>query len=73
MAEEWVAIGKAQELAKRELRQVVAGKTPIAVVFREGRFSALSGTCNHVGGPLGEGTIDGLCDVFGAAPRGELG
>jgi nitrite reductase/ring-hydroxylating ferredoxin subunit/multimeric flavodoxin WrbA len=57
--EQWVAIGAADELAKRELQQVVAGSTPLALVYREKQFSALSGVCNHVGGPLGEGTIDG--------------
>ena len=36
-----------------------AGSTPIALVFRDGAFTAISGVCNHVGGPLGEGTLDG--------------
>jgi nitrite reductase/ring-hydroxylating ferredoxin subunit/multimeric flavodoxin WrbA len=55
----WVDLGEAAELAKRPLQQVSAGKTPIALVCRDGEFTALSGTCNHVGGPLGEGTLEG--------------
>jgi nitrite reductase/ring-hydroxylating ferredoxin subunit/multimeric flavodoxin WrbA len=59
MAEDWVAVGRVDELVKRELQQVTARNVAIALVWREGKFSALSGVCNHVGGPLGEGTIDG--------------
>jgi nitrite reductase/ring-hydroxylating ferredoxin subunit/multimeric flavodoxin WrbA len=57
--ENWVAVGSATELARRELQQVTAGRTPIALCYRDGQFTALSGVCNHVGGPLGEGIIDG--------------
>ncbi len=59
MAEEkWVAAGKVAELSQRELQQITVGRTKIALCFRDGQFSALSGVCNHVGGPLGEGTVD---------------
>lgn len=57
--DEWIALGPADELGRRELQQLHAGKTPIALCHRDGQFSALSGVCNHVGGPLGEGKIDG--------------
>ncbi len=36
-----------------------AGSTLIALVCRDGVFSAISGACNHVGGPLGEGRLEG--------------
>jgi len=55
----WVDVGAADELARKPLQQVVAGGKRIALVCKDGRFSALSGVCNHVGGPLGEGTLDG--------------
>jgi nitrite reductase/ring-hydroxylating ferredoxin subunit/multimeric flavodoxin WrbA len=57
--EDWVALGSVDELSKRELQQLSARRTPIALCYRDGQFSALSGVCNHVGGPLGEGVIDG--------------
>jgi nitrite reductase/ring-hydroxylating ferredoxin subunit/multimeric flavodoxin WrbA len=57
--EDWVPLGAADELRKRELQQLKAKRTPIALCYRDGRFSALSGVCNHVGGPLGDGVIDG--------------
>ncbi len=36
-----------------------AGATALALTFKDGRFSAISGICNHAGGPLGEGRLDG--------------
>lgn len=59
MTENWIAVGSADELARRELQQIVAGETPIALCHRHGTFTALSGVCNHVGGPLGEGRLVG--------------
>src|SRR5262249_56034992 len=31
----------------------------IAISFKDGQFGAVSNVCNHVGGPLGEGRLDG--------------
>jgi nitrite reductase/ring-hydroxylating ferredoxin subunit/multimeric flavodoxin WrbA len=60
MAEEkWVDVGSAEELAGNTITPVHAGATPIALVHRDGGFTAISGVCNHVGGPLGEGRLDG--------------
>jgi nitrite reductase/ring-hydroxylating ferredoxin subunit/multimeric flavodoxin WrbA len=56
---QWIDLGDAVELQRRPLQQVFAGRTPIALVCRDGEITALSGTCNHVGGPLGEGTLEG--------------
>ncbi len=36
-----------------------AGKRPLAVTFVDGRHGVISGVCNHVGGPLGEGRCKG--------------
>ena len=55
----WVDVGGADELAKVSLTRVAAGGRPLAVSFRDGQFGAVSNTCNHVGGPLGEGRLDG--------------
>ena len=57
--ENWADLGAVEELRKRELQQLSVGRTSIALTFRNGEFSAISGACNHVGGPLGEGTLDG--------------
>src|SRR5688572_6479417 len=57
--ERWEEIGAAEELAKTPLQQLTIGKTKIALVHRDGQFHAISGVCNHVGGPLGDGRLEG--------------
>lgn len=59
MAENWQDIGAVEDLSKRALQTVTVGKTRLAVIFKNGEFSAVSGVCNHAGGPLGEGRIEG--------------
>jgi len=55
----WHDLGETAELARHPLRQIAIGRTKIALSCRDGRFGAVSGACNHVGGPLGEGHLDG--------------
>ncbi len=55
----WHDLGPAEAFQGKELQQVMAGRTALALTFKDGAFSALSGICNHAGGPLGEGRLDG--------------
>ena len=55
----WHDLGTVQELKRTTLRQVAVDKTRIALSCKNGVFGAVSGNCNHVGGPLGEGTLAG--------------
>ena len=55
----WHDLGSVEELAKHRLRQITIGRAKIALSYKDGRFGAISGACNHVGGPLGEGSLDG--------------
>jgi multimeric flavodoxin WrbA/nitrite reductase/ring-hydroxylating ferredoxin subunit len=57
--EGFVDVGSAEELARPELCEVRLGRTRVALSFRDGAFAAVSGVCNHAGGPLGEGRLDG--------------
>jgi nitrite reductase/ring-hydroxylating ferredoxin subunit/multimeric flavodoxin WrbA len=56
---EWIDVGAADELAALPMRELKVGASTIALSFRDGRFGAVSNRCNHVGGPLGQGTLDG--------------
>ncbi|MFO0838960.1 MAG: NAD(P)H-dependent oxidoreductase [Phycisphaerae bacterium] len=56
---DWHDVGAADELAKTALRSIEIGKTRIALIYHGGEFTAVSGVCNHVGGPLGDGRLDG--------------
>ena len=55
----WVDVGASEQLSQRPLQPILAGKKKLALVYKDGQFSAVSGACNHVGGPLGEGRLDG--------------
>ena len=57
--ENWVDIGSADELAATPLRRVSAANRELAVSCIDGKFGVVSNTCNHVGGPLGTGHLDG--------------
>jgi nitrite reductase/ring-hydroxylating ferredoxin subunit/multimeric flavodoxin WrbA len=52
-------VGVVEELKHKPLQEIMCGKTAIALSYRDGAFAAISGVCNHVGGPLGEGRLDG--------------
>ncbi|MFN0137867.1 MAG: Rieske 2Fe-2S domain-containing protein [Phycisphaerae bacterium] len=58
-AENWQDVGSAAELGSRAITQLTVGRTKIALSCVNGEFAAISGVCNHVGGPLGEGRLDG--------------
>ncbi len=57
--ENWLDVGSVEELSKTPLRHVTAGGRELAVSFKDGRFGVVSNACNHVGGPLGDGRLDG--------------
>ena len=60
MAEpQWHDLGPVADLQTKQLQQIAVGRTRIALTWQSGQFGAISGACNHVGGPLGEGTLDG--------------
>ncbi|MGE3875054.1 MAG: Rieske 2Fe-2S domain-containing protein [Parvibaculaceae bacterium] len=56
---EWIDIGAADELAETALRPIEAQSVKIALSCVNGTFGAVHNACNHVGGPLGEGALDG--------------
>ena len=56
---EWIDVGSIDELSKKPLQTVSAGRTKLAVSCVNGEFGVISGVCNHVGGPLGEGRLNG--------------
>jgi len=59
MAEQWVDVGAADELSKVPLRRITVTNRELALSFQDGQFGVVSNACNHVGGPLGDGQLDG--------------
>ena len=59
MGENWQDLGSVEELAKSDRRILRLGNARIALSCRDGVFGAVSAVCNHAGGPLGEGPLEG--------------
>jgi len=57
--EKWIDVGSSAALAAQPVQELRIGTKRIALSCRDGRFGAISGVCNHVGGPLGRGRLDG--------------
>jgi multimeric flavodoxin WrbA/nitrite reductase/ring-hydroxylating ferredoxin subunit len=57
--EKWIDVGPSDELAAKPVQELRVGAKRIALTHRDGQFGAISGVCNHVGGPLGRGRLDG--------------
>ncbi|MEW5919178.1 MAG: Rieske 2Fe-2S domain-containing protein [Gemmatimonadota bacterium] len=55
----WHDLGPATDFAARPITPVHIGRLKLAVTHRNGEFGVISGVCNHAGGPLGEGRLDG--------------
>ena len=56
---QWQDLGATQDFQKSDLTEATLGRQKIAVSFRDGKFGVVSGTCNHAGGPLGQGRMEG--------------
>jgi len=57
--DDWVDVGAAAELSRQPVQQVMLGRARVALSHCDGKFGAISGVCNHAGGPLGQGKLDG--------------
>jgi nitrite reductase/ring-hydroxylating ferredoxin subunit/multimeric flavodoxin WrbA len=55
----WHQVGTLADLRKRELQQVTVAGKPVAISCKDGKFGAIAGRCLHVGGPLGDGSLEG--------------
>jgi sulfoxide reductase heme-binding subunit YedZ len=62
-ATDWLRVCDASEIAEGRARMVEASGDRIAVFRHENRLSAVSNTCRHQGGPLGEGRVINGCIV----------
>ena len=55
----WHDLGLVAQFTKAELTHASIGTTRLVVTHVNGEFGVLSGVCNHAGGPLADGRIDG--------------
>lgn len=59
MPDGWVDVGAEADLRATPVREVRVGECVLALSCKGGIFGAISGTCIHTGGPLGQGTLEG--------------
>jgi multimeric flavodoxin WrbA/nitrite reductase/ring-hydroxylating ferredoxin subunit len=57
--EQWHDVGDAAELARTPLQPVQVHGLRLALSCVDGVFGAIHGHCNHAGGPLGQGALEG--------------
>jgi nitrite reductase/ring-hydroxylating ferredoxin subunit/multimeric flavodoxin WrbA len=57
--QKWHDLGPVDSLRDQPLKEITIEHTIIALSYSEGKFGAVSNICNHVGGPLGRGRLDG--------------
>lgn len=55
----WMDLGPVEQFTRQPLSHARIGTTKLIVTYVDGEFGVLSGTCNHAGGPLADGTLDG--------------
>src|SRR5262245_65528722 len=56
---DWQDAGSAEALSVRAVQPITIGRTRYALTYHDGQFGAIAATCNHVGGPLGDGQLEG--------------
>jgi nitrite reductase/ring-hydroxylating ferredoxin subunit/multimeric flavodoxin WrbA len=55
----WFDVGPTEHFTRQALTDVRVGTARVVVTWAGGEFGAISGICNHAGGPLANGTLDG--------------
>ncbi len=55
----FVCVAKATDIAPGQIREIQLQRITIAVANVGGQFHAISNTCLHRGGPLGQGSLQG--------------
>lgn len=58
--ESFVAVLDESALVENQLVRATAGEVPILLVRTSGQILALGAICTHLGGPLAEGTLEGM-------------
>ena len=55
----WVDVGSIEEVRAKPLRALKIGGQELALSCKDDKIGAVSNICNHVGGPLGKGRMEG--------------
>jgi nitrite reductase/ring-hydroxylating ferredoxin subunit/multimeric flavodoxin WrbA len=58
-APRWHDLGSLEPFTQRPITPIKIDRLRLAITWVNGEFGAISGVCNHAGGPLGEGRMEG--------------
>jgi nitrite reductase/ring-hydroxylating ferredoxin subunit/multimeric flavodoxin WrbA len=56
---DWQDLGPVETFQSALVQEAHIGSVKLAVSYKDGQFGVVSGVCNHAGGPLGQGRLDG--------------
>jgi multimeric flavodoxin WrbA/nitrite reductase/ring-hydroxylating ferredoxin subunit len=55
----WQDLGSTADLRKHGITELMLGRHKVAVTWKDEVWGVVSNVCNHAGGPLGQGRLDG--------------
>ncbi|MFY7921387.1 MAG: Rieske (2Fe-2S) protein [Gemmatimonas sp.] len=55
----WIELGPVEQFTGRPLSTAMVGVVRVVVSWTDGQFGVLAARCNHAGGPLADGGLDG--------------
>jgi nitrite reductase/ring-hydroxylating ferredoxin subunit len=55
----WIKIGSIEQIPPGSVMEAIVGDRTFAMCNVAGEVHVLDGSCPHVGGPLGQGALDG--------------
>ena len=55
----WHDLGSTEQFSQRPLTAATIGRLKVVVTHQDGQFGVINGVCNHAGGPLADGRLDG--------------
>ena len=58
MQNNWYDLGSIEDFQRVAITEVKVEHVILAITWQNGEFGAISGVCNHAGGPLGQGYLD---------------
>jgi nitrite reductase/ring-hydroxylating ferredoxin subunit len=60
MSEDFVKVADTKDIQTLHMKEVQINGENICVVNIEGKYYAISNICTHEGGPLADGTLEGI-------------
>ena len=60
MSEDFVKVGESKDIGPSSMKAVDVNGEKVCIINIEGKYYAIGNVCTHMGGPLNEGTLEGI-------------